>query len=311
MKTILFTSLLRNNENYIPYMFKIFRMIEKDLSQNFEIKYLIYTNNNKDNTEKLLKNHDFENLEIIFENLEESNKDLNALEKKVERLYLIREKFLKEILKRDFDYLIMFDSDIYFNSSIILEMLKVFSKTDYEAITTNTIGQNFPLYYDFFSLVDENNKNIGLDNKKDVIDFHLKCFKNKIINVKSAFGGLFLTKSDSIRSKNLSYTKNIKIDNSVCEHIPFNKNFKLGFITNINPIRLKLDTPFKHKKAYNIIKNNNIDNRNIKRDLFVLFMEIFLALFSLFVIIKKKRYNYIFLLTLSICMIVNNFQEFF
>lgn len=311
MKILLLSALLRNNQNYIPYMFKMFKMIEENLQDSYNIKYLIYTNNNTDDTENLLKNNNFDNLEIINEDLDIEEDNINKLENKVERLYFLREDFLKEILKKKFDYLFMFDSDIYFNSSIILDMIHLINNTDYEAITCNTIGQNLPLYYDFFSLVDKNNENISLDKKKKVINFHLECFDKEIIDVKSAFGGFFLIKSKTLRNKNPTYKKGIPIDKRICEHIPFNKNFKIGFATNINPIRLKLDYPFKHKKAYNIIKENNSENRNIKRDLAILIIEIILCLISLGLIIIKKRYDYIFLLIISICLIINNFQEFF
>ena len=309
MKTLLFTSLLRNNEKYIPYMFKIFDMIKKDLGDKYNINILVYTNNNKDSTEDLLNSRKGSDFEVIVKDIDNSYS--NSIREKVSRLYYLREDLLKEIKKREYDYLFMFDSDIYFNTSIIKEMIKVIDNTDYEAVTTNTLGQNFSLYYDFFSLIDENGKKINLDNKADVIKFHKKCFDEEIINVKSAFGGLFLTKYNTMNEKDLSYTKNLKIDKNVCEHIPFNKNFNLAFATNINPIRLKLDYDYKHKQAYNIIKNNKSDNRNLQKDTGILTLEILFLLLVFYGIYKTKNYYLIIFIPILVLLIVNNFEEIF
>lgn len=313
MKTLLFACLLRNNEKYIPYMFKIFDTITKDLNDYYHIKVLIYTNNNEDKTENLLNNRKSKDFEIIVTDIKDNEKwsDMNSFEKKVTRLYYLRENLLNEIKNKSYDYLFMFDSNIYFNSSIITKMIKIIDEGEYNAVTTNTLGQNFPLYYDFFSLIDENNKKINVNDRLEVIKFHKKWFDNNIINTKSAFGGLFLTKYETMIKKNPSYINNIKIDKGICEHIPFNKNFNLGFATNINPVRVSLDYNYKHKKAYNTMKNNLSDNRNLKKDTGILFLEIVLLVLSLYVLFKLRKLYFIVFVTILLLLIINNFQEFF
>lgn len=122
MRTILITCLLRNNEMYIPYMMKMFNNLEK--SETFNFNYLIYTNNNEDKTLDLLKESKKKNLEIIDESLSENIKKMG----KCEKLYHLREKLLNATKKRNFDFLLMIDSDILFNLKIVEETVKELEK---------------------------------------------------------------------------------------------------------------------------------------------------------------------------------------
>ena len=310
---ILFVCLLKNNENYIPYMFKIFETIKKDLDKKYIIKILIYTNNNKDKTEILLNNKKTEDFEIIIEDIKDKEEwsGFDSFERKVTRLYYLRENLLNEIKKKSYNYLFMFDSDIYFNSSIIKDMIKIIDNEEYEAVTTNTLGQNFSLYYDYFSLIDENNKKINKNDKLEIFNFNKKCFNNNIINTKSSFGGLFLIKYETMIKKSPSYLNNKKIDKNICEHIPFNKNLNIAFATNINPIRVSLNYNYKHKKAYNIIKNNLSDNRTLKKDIGILLIELVLLIFTLYLVFKLRNFYLISLIPILVLLIINNFNEFF
>lgn len=305
MKEILFSSLLKDNEKYIPYMFKIFQQIEKNLSDKYIFKYLIYTNDNTDNTLQLLKKYSGKNFEIISENLDEKMLSMG----RVERLRHLREKILKKIREKKFDYLFLYDSDIYFNSSIIESLISNLNTSDYEAVVPNTLNQTNFFYYDLFSLKGTDKKPIGIDNYPRLLKFHKDCITKKKFEVESAFGGLFLTSYEKIKDSKISYldAENIKKE---CEHVTFNKNFKLGFIADVTPIRLKKDKDSKHKQLYEIISKNKKDNRKIFFEISMCAILILILLFSLYTIIFVKKFIYFIPAGLSVFIFLNYIDEF-
>lgn len=289
METILITSLLRNNERYIPYMLKMFSSLEKNCDYNF--KYLIYTNDNDDKTSELLRNSKLKNLNLVEENLEE---EIMKMER-VERLYHLREKLFNLTMKEDFDYLLMIDSDIFFNPKIFEKTIHQLNNTQFEAISTNTLsGKMYPFifYYDHFSYVD-----------KDGVTYFDKFFRNlkfmmidttfseEVKEVKSSFSGFFLVKKETLLRKDLSYLE--KVDKKKCEHINFNKNFKIGLATNINPLRLYGDeSKSKYDSYMNTIMKNKSDNRDIsKSGIYFCFFVIILLFIFILKNLKFKRYN--------------------
>lgn len=280
MDTILITCLIRNNEKYIPYMIKMFDSLEKNCNYNF--KYLIYTNNNTDKSLELLNQNKLHNMKIIEENLEEDILNMG----RVTRLYHIREKVLKLIVKESFDYLLMIDSDIFFNSNILEKALAELKNTNFEAITSNTLGGDFfpfIFYYDDFSYRDLNNTTIKNTIFKKIVKFVKTTFDNTIEEVNSSFGGFFLIKRRDILKKNITYLENVK--ENKCEHIDFNKNFKIGLVPYINPLRISgREGDHIYEKYMNIIMKNKYDNRNdTKNILLVLLIVIIFILIILYV----------------------------
>ena len=287
MKELLISILVRNNEKYIPYMFKMFNNLEKNNSQ--KIKYLVYTNDNEDNTYNLLKEKKTCNMKIVEESLPDKIKKLSFLK----RLYILRNKLLNLIKKEKFDYLLMLDSDIFINPKILEDSIRELDKKKFEAITLQTLGNlnffyntKFPFYffYDTFAYVNSRGEK-ELENRS--FKRYFFCIKNLFLDkteeVKSSFAGFWLTKSDFLYRKNLEYIYNA--DNQECEHITFNKNFKLGFITNINPLRLEpnVDENF-YAKTYEIINLNKTDNRGNSKIIIYLLI-IIIALF-IYIFIK-------------------------
>jgi len=222
---------------------------------------MIYTNNNTDKTLNLLTENKNDDITIINNDYSEEflNKD------KITKLYHLREDFLQIIKKETFDYLILFDSDIFFNESIISKSLEIMKKNNFTTATTNTIN-NKPFYYDLFATIDGDGRKLGTDLKGTypTIILYLKTlfWRNGIQNVKSAFGGFFIIKKDEITTKNLSYMTDIRKDK--CEHLDFNKNFDIKFLNNITPI-IRTDDIHDienyYQKSLEIIKNNHYDNR--------------------------------------------------
>ena len=278
METILITCLIRNNEKYIPYMIKMFDSLEKNCDYNF--KYLIYTNNNTDKSLELLNQNKLSNMKIIEENLEEDILNM----KRIKRLYYLREKLLNSVMKEDFHYLLMLDSDIFLNYRILEEAIDKLNKTNFEAITTNTLfGPFLPFifYYDNFSLINREGESFsysGPEGKtfKKILKF-LKfavvdmTFAKDTREVKSSFGGFFLIKKNNLFKKSITYLKDIKEEK--CEHIDFNKNFKIGLAADINPLRLEGDeSEIKYKKYMNIIMKNNYDNRDDTKNILLVLL---------------------------------------
>lgn len=283
MKTILITILVKNNEKYIPFFKEMIEMVEKDLFDKYVFKYLIYTNNNTDKTLELLQKNKKDNMKIINESQPKEILEANI----IIRLYHLREKLLNLTLKEDFDYLLMLDTDIFFNSKIITESISVLENSKFNAISANTLWGNvypFVSYYDHFSYRDKKGK--SLDSKLSRYKFSIYdlplTFK-EIIEVKSSFCGFFLTKKSNLVNKKITYLKNVK--ESKCEHVDFNQNFKIGLAKNINPLRLlgneKKD---KYEKYLKIIKKNRSDN---KRDAIEIIKLISIVLIILIIIYLK------------------------
>ena len=291
-ENILISLMARNNSSYIPYFYKCIDLVEKE-NKNYNINYIIFTNNNEDNTLELLKSKTSKNFKVV-----EKNYDKEFLNKpRVEKLHYLREDFLHIIRKEEFDYLLMIDSCILFNEKMILDSIKLIKKEDCNAVTANSIHYNSPFYYDIFSLMTKecNNYEPNILTDKFLRKFYYDTFyKNKNKKVESAYGGFFLTTSKIIKNKNLSYTKkNKQITNFICEHKYFNKQIKdIIFASNINPLWCNEETKQEYENSYKIIEQNNSENRNIFRLIYAKEVKIVLGIILfLFLIFLLKRIN--------------------
>lgn len=277
LKTILLTFLLRNNENYIPYMFNMFKFLEKSREYNF--KYLVYTNDNEDKTLELLQKYKSPNTKIIEEKVPEKIKNLHRTGK----LCHLRQKLLLLTKEEKFDYLIMMDSEIFFNLKIIEQAIKELEKQKFEVITSNTLqfSGEYMNFYDTFSYIAEKESTLTLyHDPEERTKFRLiGNFKKGTIPVESSFGGFWLTKYSTFFKKNAQYLDNRSIySKDLCEHIDFNKNFRLGFSYDINPLWTNKSTEY--AKLFKIIKKNNSDNRgeSHKYIMFLIFLSILISL---------------------------------
>tara|TARA_R110002110_G_scaffold308285_1_gene521925 strand:+ start:12 stop:863 length:852 start_codon:yes stop_codon:yes gene_type:complete len=282
--------MLRNNEEYIPYMLKCIDLIEEK-NKIFDVSYIFYTNNNEDKTLELLQKEKKENFQII-----EKDYDKEFLDQpRIKKLHYLREDFLQIIKKLDFDYLLMLDSDIFFNYSMIKDSVNILEKKDYDAITTNTVKYDVPFYYDSFSLSTKNRKkytpNILTDFKFLKFNFWTLWNANNHMDVESAFGGFYMIRSKVIKS-NISYIEgNKNIEKNICEHKYFNQQIKnLKFINHITPFWCE-HTGIKeiYDKSYDIIKKNNSDNRNFSK--FFTTILLYLIIFFLVIYLIFKIYK--------------------
>lgn len=265
MEKILITMMLRNNEHYLTYLFRCLDLVEEK-NKDYKLDYLFYTNNNDDKTLELLQNYSKgkENIEIINKDYgEEFNKQNKFL-----RLYLLRQDFLEITRSRIFDYILMLDTDIFFNEKMIRRSIEIMKEKKLNTFSANTLAHNNPFYYDLFALSDKNKKGYktNIITEPKLLSFHLSTIFNrdKIQKVGSCFGGFFITTKEVIDDRNNNYFVDKKdIDTKICEHKVFNKNLEINFANNINPYRI--DTPEKRKKAaesaMKIIEKNECDNR--------------------------------------------------
>jgi len=284
MKNLLITMMCRNNEKYIPYFFKCLDLVENE-NLNYKINYLIYTNNNTDNTLKLLEDNNRKNFEII--NINYSKEFLRK--SRIEKLHHLREDFYKNIKVREFDYLLMLDTQIFFNGDILKKSLGIIEENNFEAITVNTITSYFPIYYDIFSLSIDNKKNCEFNkhHDPDLINFHYKTFKEDIIDIESAFGG-FTIYSNKINNKDLNYTDYDFKNKHICEHKRFNEKIDLKFISSINPLWVRGDEDeLNFKRSFKIINRNKANNKPP----IILNMVLVLVLFIL-IFLNLYHFNY-------------------
>lgn len=294
MKKVLITSLLKDNELYIPYLFKCIAQSEAYNCAGFEFKYLFLTNNNKDNTIELINTYkDKYDVQIVEKNY---NEDVFKLSR-VARLRILREDLLQEIKKKDFQYLIMLDSDIIFNGKMVEDLIYQYDNSNYDALSANTRASNNPFYYDYFALIDDEGKTPrGSASKQIKFLYKISNSNEKIIKVKSAFAGMFIISKKKLLEKKPSYNIADR-ESQECEHIFFNKNLNIGIVRDVNPIWLKENlTNAKYARNFNKINKNKSDNRDF---IFFFLYFIFLVLTIILAIYFLRSYK---LLILGICV---------
>jgi len=233
--------IIKDGEDYIKYLNKQFSMIEN--TYNYELEYYIYENNSTDNTKEQIQTF-FKNRKGHYwlENLD-NNENFNNIS--INRgIYManLRNK-LKDYHKiLDSEYTLLLDCDVIFSTNIIDKLLKTFQHySESVAISCYDICwehhicySNDPYhYYDSFALITKANINSLVYHNtclfssckmctnyrlahNIVINNNLLISNDKIIEVKSAFGGFFMIKT-SIYNK-------VKWDDSICEHHSFCKN---------------------------------------------------------------------------------------
>lgn len=282
---ILFTSLLRNNEIFVDYLDKCFSLIEKE-NPKYEFSYLFYINNNTDKTVEKLKSK--KKYEIIYEDL-----DKNFLKKdRIRKLLILREKLLVEAKKKTFDYMVMIDSDVIFNGSMVKEAFKVIKEKDLEITGLNTLAYPMPFFYDW-SASDSNSSFF-----KIIIS---SILSNQLIQTDSFFNGFLIFKNTNKFQKEINYYDDTD-KNYFCEHEIICKKIKdsglkINIIPYITPIyaeraksypSVEQENKDTYEKLYKKIETNDNDYRNLKFYLLLL-----IVLIVLIVLIYKLLKNLI------------------
>ena len=261
VRSIAILALFRNCEKFLPTLFPSLEAFENEYSVAFT--YYFLENNSTDNTNKLLKdfmrtrNGKFiEGIDVTFD--KEAHTPYSIKPVRVSKMVYLR-NFLFNSCKADFanvDWLLMIDSDIAFDSSVLREL---FSKSP----AKNNIGMLSPYgsevvhvkdegtnkyatmyhYYDSFAIIYADgyttrpfcrfDKCGACVNTKGRQTLPTIPRSQDIVDVKSCFGGFMLIdnscmKSDSIRWDSILFCT--YEDTATCEHVLF--CYKFAAITN-------------------------------------------------------------------------------
>lgn len=248
VKKITIVMLIRNNS---PYLKKFFQMAES-LESTYEISfdYVFIENGSTDNsidiTNKFISDR---NAKIIILG---NTKELDSLPRII-KMTKIR-NYAKHFSSNESDWTILIDSNIYFESNILEELFKLDPSSKnigmlcaYGVEVTPGDKPDKWLtqfhYYDTFAFVSLNNE---LFWPNCIFSSCHKCQSTKdtkidsigLIDVKSAFGGFSLIKSDIFKDPRISYDVLESNNKLLCEHISFClkineiKNKKICIATN-------------------------------------------------------------------------------
>lgn len=235
------------------------------LSTQFQtVKFGFLTNNNLDDTENKLKilQETNTNIHLIVHNDEHISIVNNGSTppNKIAQLALYRERLLKDCLKQfhpiKFDYIIVYDSDISFNTDNIVQDIidSISIDTEWSAISANNCFEKSSIHYDTLALrLHEHPIDIGqiYPNFKTFYGYSQKwntqsyIFQN-FVDVQCAFGGMTIYNAKDITTLLKKHNKLYDTENFpeyTCEHICLdsklpnkhfiNSNMKLPSNTNI------------------------------------------------------------------------------
>lgn len=214
----------------------------------FNIKILVIDSDSVDGTKKHCR--DLLDKQLIDSFVEVDNLE-NLYNSRIERLTICRNKGLKEIdrFKIDQFLYIPLDSDILLFEDININKFELLIKNVIEDRNVEAIFPfSLPYYYDIFALRKPGwvNNNIFkanlLKSKFRFLSFFINYyyifrnqfppskFKENLIKVNSAFGGMGVYKIKNISNFKYFYSPDFTNLDMVSEHISFNKNFENLFI---------------------------------------------------------------------------------
>jgi len=245
-KSVIITGCCINVERFIQNNLNIINKIGEQFK---EYKVVIYENDSKDNTRKILLDNKKENYHYIFEN------NVN-IKNRTERIAHCRNTILEYIISNyaDFDYMLMLDLDDIMSSGMLTNTIHscfLYKCEQWDAMFANCSNE----YYDIYALRKKNyltsccwnNVNVAKQNgmphriayneyiQKYIINYPID---KKLIPVISAFGGAGLYKIKSIIHSNCKYlgVEEKHLDRQICEHVSFNNTLiENGFKIYINP----------------------------------------------------------------------------
>ena len=256
-------SIFKNNENYLPYFFQMMELFEK----KYDMYYYFFENDSTDRTKELLENF-MKNKKgkFVSKSLKQSldsdvfNSDKGVDEKRGKKMAYIRNINKNMCSENNTHYTIVIDSEVYFHDNIIEKMIESVEykqigmvtpyNVDYSAFNPED-SNSIPHYYDCLALITDkgisykdnmntcmfkgclrckeyrNENNIKIDEERDTINIK----NSEFINVKSAFGGFVLLKSNIFN--------NVEWGPTICEHHHFcNKIIESGYKIIVDPLIL-------------------------------------------------------------------------
>lgn len=251
LKKVLVLSLVKDAlaNNSLPHIVKFI----DDLKKVFKlVNFGIYTNNNIDKTSFVLQEWSLKDPGVFVvvgddESITINHKNGcgNRIHKLASYRSLILEKSLSYFNKEDFDYIIVFDSDLYENIDIkpIIDSIKI--NTNWSSISANSCYTNSRFHYDALALRFPNDpidiksiyKNFDKFYGKDHNWIDTLYIFNDFVEVDSAFGGLTIYHANEIAdviTNNTSPYSCLSLPDGTCEHIPLSLSLKNKKYINSN-----------------------------------------------------------------------------
>jgi hypothetical protein len=225
---VIFAGTVRNVEQYIQ---NTINNIDLCGHQFNNYLLIIYENDSKDNTRKILLDNKKDNYIYIFEdNITEPLRTMRISNGRNKILNKIRE------INKDnyYDYLIMMDMDDVNMSGKFIESIKsCFEYTGWDILTGNQSGNYYDLWalrkkedmeYDLWKMIDINKH---ISNAINI--YYYNNIKNyqpgKLLEVDSAFSGIAIYKLSSI-PKDCYYHGKYNSGQEHCEHVEFHRCIK-------------------------------------------------------------------------------------
>ncbi len=216
-KSLVVTSLFRDNAAYIPYYLKCCESLLNRLA-DYDFEFLFYTNNNTDNTTELLRSQGvLPSVRIVEDEYDEDHLTLH----RTLRLAVYRERMLDMIRQSRASYVLMIDSDIMFNGNMVAEMIKTLETADASFVAPFSINK-MGFYYDTYAHVEMDDEYMWLTERRPSMLWkrHVAIAGGKEPRqVKSAFSGFFLGRRDVLDHPTITYISG----RSECEHLAFNQ----------------------------------------------------------------------------------------
>ena len=226
-RNIVIVGTVRNVGNTLN---KNFYNIEKSLKGIPKTWYLIES----DSSDKTLQ---------ILEKLKKNNTNFNYLslgnltnnyKNKLVRLAYCRNKYLEFVKKNKFEYMIVADLDLNFNSLHEKELLKCFKRKDWTVCSANCNGPYYDigaLRHEIWSPNDATQQWKFYNNfSKDYVSNSIRSIQSRMITiektkpwirVESAFNGMAIYR---VKNLNGCKYKGVYKNQKICEHVPFHNS---------------------------------------------------------------------------------------
>ncbi len=298
-KTIAVISLWRDSQTYIDTSLKQLSNQEDELGSDYSFFYSFYENDSVDDTPEILREwlEDRQGI-LLSDKLNHPKWESVPSRKRTAAMAQYRNICLYAIRDKNYDYLFIIDSDIFYDKDLFKSMIHLIDNNQtYGMVTSNTqqnVSDKFDLskttsYYDSWALMDlQGNKGISFAYNPFVSTADRRKWDRSLpISVASAFGGISLVRGDLLREKNLIWNGDLG-----CEHWYFCKKIRemnytiivhpllLAEVRHINSVRSDLFLLIfdKLRLIQNSLKKNTLNNR-IKKTIIVFGLYIFNCLF--------------------------------
>jgi hypothetical protein len=274
--------LWRNSEKHI---YKILSSLE-DLTVLGNISFYFYENDSTDNTLSLLKQWMKDKKGCLFN--EYINAPFFGSVTNIERLIFLsyyRNKAKELLSNTDSEYTLLMDTDVLFNNSHVLELVKDIKDTNAAMVVANTRQKEIPdlmygvttdSFYDVYPFRDSYNNN-GLyftDCPFILVADRNLWEKNQPIKINSGFSGFSLIKTTVLKKPNIiwstcGHSEHVNFCSEIRSHGDIYISTTCCPITHVDPSRINIAafTETAKKQIHYLNQINNIFNYSVSKTL--------------------------------------------